>query len=199
MPLKKQKIVVRKDDDSEIIYYPFFFTTEESAYYFEELKEKTKWRTDSITMYGKTHPLPRLQAWYAEPGLTYMYSRIKLEPEAWYDSLFELKTQIDELSHKGVNSVLMNYYRHGRDYVAWHSDDETELGPTPEIISVSFGASRDFQFRHKTTQEKMTLPLESGSLLIMKGPTQKFWQHQIPKRKRVLDARINLTFRKIIS
>ena len=184
--------------DAEIEYFPEFFSREKSLNFLPQLLDTIKWKQNTIKMYGKENPVPRLEAWYGDPGKSYAYSGIRMEPSTWTDELNEIKRSIESEVAISFNSVLINYYRDGQDRVAWHSDDEKELGTHPFIASLSFGANRIFHFRHKTDSSlKFKIELEPGSLLLMGGPTQEFWKHQIPKTKRVVEPRINLTFRRI--
>lgn len=186
--------------DGEFIYYPDYFEHSESENYYKFLLNKIPWQQDTINMYGKEHPLPRKTAWYGNAGKSYTYSGIKMDPHDWNAELLSIKNKIEETAKIQFNSLLLNLYENGNHNVAWHADDEKELGNEVIIASVSFGHTRDFQLKHKTDSEveRITLPLEHGSLLLMLPPTQKYWLHQIPKRKNVLDPRINLTFRIII-
>ncbi len=182
--------------NGEITFYEHFFSVAESKPIFSELMSQTAWRQDSITIFGKTMPLPRLTAWYGDPGKSYTYSGIPMEPEPWTPTLMMIKRSIERVCEVSFNSVLLNLYRDGNDGVAWHSDDEPELGENPVIASVSFGATRKFSFKHKTNPDlRVSLDLTPGSLLIMSGSTQHYWYHQIPKTTRKVESRINLTFR----
>lgn len=159
------------------------------------LKQEIAWRQDQITLYGKTHPIPRLQAWYADHGLSYTYSKIKLEALPFSQNLQKIRSEVEALSGAKFNSVLCNLYRDGRDKNGWHRDDEKELGKNPTIASVSFGAIRTFALRHRQTRERLDLLLPSGSLLIMRGTCQHDWEHQLVATKKPVGERINLTFR----
>ncbi|BAZ47832.1 putative alkylated DNA repair protein [Nostoc sp. NIES-4103] len=186
--------------DGDVIIYPNLFDTTKSDKLFSELYNNIRWRQDSIKFYGKTVPLPRLTAWYGDNGKSYIYSGIKMNPEPWTSSLLEIKSQIELLSNVQYNSVLLNLYRDGKDSVSWHSDDEPELGKNPVIGSVSFGETRRFMFRHKYKKYvSQEINLTHGSFLIMKGTTQEFWQHQVPKTSKLVKPRINLTFRVIFT
>lgn len=184
----------------ELIYLNNFLDKEEADHFFEHFKNYSKWVQDEIKIFGKTHHLPRLTAWYGDPDCLYRYSGIKNEAEPWTSQLLDLRNRIIKILPTATfNSVLLNYYRSGVDKVGWHSDNEKELGQNPIIASVSLGASRKFQLRHRIdTHLKTELELSSGSLLIMLGELQHFWKHQVPVQKKVIDARINLTFRNII-
>ena len=185
--------------DGEVAIYRNFFNRVESDQIFQELLSKIKWRQDKMKLYGKEFELPRLTAWYGDDGKSYTFSGIPMNPDAWTHTLLSIKSRIEEVTQAKFNSVLLNLYRSGKDGVSWHSDDEQELGKNPIIASVSFGEARRFQLRHKLDKslDKVEITLTHGSLLIMKGSTQHFWQHQIPKTAKSLRERINLTFRRI--
>jgi alkylated DNA repair dioxygenase AlkB len=184
--------------DSEIIYFPNFYDKIEADSIFKELMENTFWQQDKITVYGKTHLQPRLTALYGNEGKPYSYSNIKMQPHNWTILLQKIKFYIEELANVNFTSVLLNQYRNGNDSNGWHADNEKELGLNPVIASLSFGAERTFQLKHNTDKsQKKNIVLEHGSLLLMKGTTQHFWKHQIPKTAKPLGSRINLTFREI--
>lgn len=164
---------------------------------FSILKSSLQWRQDQITLFGKTHPVPRLQAWYGDAHAGYTYSGIKLVPRDWTPELALLREQLQDSLKAPFNAVLCNFYRQGRDYAAWHSDDEKELGHEPIIASLSLGGLRRFDVRHKETGELIQLWPTSGSLLVMGGPMQRYWKHQLAKTSRPVEERINLTFRYI--
>jgi alkylated DNA repair dioxygenase AlkB len=184
--------------DGDVVLCEAFFSKEESEMFFERLQDEAKWKQERIKLYGKPIDIPRLTAWYGEPGKVYTYSGVRMEPEPWTPSLLAMKDKIEPVSGVLFNSALLNLYRRGQDSVSWHSDDEPELGPAPVIGSVSLGATRTFQFRHKVEKGlRLTVELTHGSYLLMKGATQECWQHQVPKTKREVGRRINLTFRVI--
>ncbi len=185
-------------NNGELIFYPNFFERLESEMFLEKLKETIKWSQESMNMYGKNLYLPRLTSWYGDNDKPYSFSGIKLNPLPWTNELLKIKEKIEPISNSTFNSVLLNRYRNGQDSISWHTDAEKELGINPTIASVNFGATRVFQLRHVKTKEKIELELNNGALLIMKGELQHFWQHQVPKSKKVNDERINLTFRVII-
>jgi len=183
--------------DAEVYYYPHFFTEKQSIFYLQELQSTIAWQQEQIKLFGKQIWLPRLTAWYGDPGKTYQYSGIQNKPLPWTPALLEIKQAVETLAPVSFNSVLLNYYRHGQDSMGWHADDEPELGSNPAIASVSFGQTRRFDFRHRTNKSlpKKSVSLSSGSLLLMQGTTQHFWQHQVPKTKQPAAPRLNLTFR----
>lgn len=160
-----------------------------------ELLEGTDWRQEIATTFGRKIPLPRLTAWYGDAG--YAYSGIRHEPALWTPSLLPLKNRVETLTQSSFNSVLINLYRDGRDSMGWHSDDEAALGPEPLIASLSLGATRRFQLKHRRADHRVSFDLGHGSCLIMQGRCQAFWRHQVPKTKKPVSPRINLTFRRI--
>ena len=185
--------------DAEVVYYANLFSPDEADKFFSDLLTESDWTQEHITIHGKRIPIPRLTAWCGEPNKTYAYSGIKVVAGAWTDALLQIKNRIEKVSNASFNSVLLNLYRHGADSVAWHADDEKELGMNPVIGSVSFGAPRKFQMKHKTKRHKRDIELRHGDYLLMAGETQHHWIHQIPKTKREVGARINLTFRRVVN
>lgn len=219
----EMKVFFLKIPNGELIFSENFFSSkvsDRSVEYFQEndsvdwkstdwgevsdqALEKIKftninWKHDQIKLYGKQIPLPRLTSWYGDQGKAYTYSGITSQPNEWNEGLLYIKEKLEKIARENFNSVLLNWYRNGEDYLNWHADDEKELGKNPVIASVNFGESRDFIIRRNDDQlKKITIPLNHGSLLIMRGELQHFWQHSIPKRKRVTGSRFNLTFRHI--
>ncbi|WP_162126194.1 alpha-ketoglutarate-dependent dioxygenase AlkB family protein [Flavobacterium phycosphaerae] len=191
----KEKIVFSLPD-AEIEYYPGFFDYERANELFTKLKTEIPWQQDLITVFGKTHPQPRLTALFGNEGKPYGYSNIVMQPHAWNPLLMFIKNEIEEVCPENFTTVLLNQYRDGKDSNGWHADNEKELGRNPVIASVSFGAERSFHLQHNSMKDqKLKITLEHGSLLIMKGATQHFWKHQIPKTAKDIGPRINLTFR----
>lgn len=182
--------------DGLVSYHPQFLSKAEADAYLSRLTEEIAWRTDTIQLFGKTFLQPRLLAWYGEPEAVYTYSKRQQLPLPWTPSLSALRERLEVFTGARFNSVLLNRYRNGQDSMGWHADDEPELGPKPCIASLSLGCVRPIHFRHKTNKSlKTKLCLEHGSLLLMQDQTQAYWQHQIPKSKRIENERINLTFR----
>lgn len=184
--------------DAEIIYYPDFYDRPKADLIYTELERDILWQQDDIRIFGKTHPQPRLTALYGNEGLSYSYSNIKMEPHPWNLLLQKIKLEVEKVAATTFSTVLLNYYRNGKDSNGWHADNEKELGLNPIIASVSLGAERVFQLKHNSdTEQKKSIVLQHGSLLLMKGTTQHFWKHQIPKTAKPIGPRINLTFRLI--
>jgi len=164
---------------------------------FERLNAGLPWREHKIFVFGRWVHQPRLTAWFGDPGHPYRYSGNVLQPEPWTDDLAAIRGLCEKLSGARFNSVLANLYRNGSDSIAWHADDEPELGIDPVIASANLGQTRRFDLRHKVTGETVKVPLTHGSVLVMSGATQHHWLHQVPKSTKVTGARINLTFRMI--
>jgi alkylated DNA repair dioxygenase AlkB len=165
-----------------------------------DLIAQTGWRQDPIKLFGRIHAQPRLVAWHGDPGACYCYAGVRLEPQPWTDLLLRLRARASALAGAAFNSVLLNYYRDGRDSMGLHSDDEPELGPAPVIASLSLGAERRLLFRHRTRRDipPARIALPCSSLLIMRGPTQRHWKHGIEKSRAGCGQRVNLTFRLIV-
>jgi alkylated DNA repair dioxygenase AlkB len=221
---EKQKVFNIIVPNGELIYSEHFFDTKisnRSVEYFLENKnnlnwKNTNWRSfdkekldkveftnilwhhDQINMFGKQIFLPRYSAWHGDGDKPYTYSGLTLTPKPWNKGLLYIKNTIDSIAGVKFNSVLMNWYRDGDDYINWHTDAEKELGKNPVIGSVNFGATRRFLIRRiDDNKEKVEIPLKNGTLLIMKGELQHFWKHSVPKEKKVKEDRFNLTFRVI--
>ena len=192
------KTGLNKITNGEFIYLPHFFSKSESDFYLKALTEKVLWKQESMNIYGKNIDFPRLTAWYGDNDKPYSFSGITLSSTPWNDEILAIKNKIEPESKVVFNSVLLNRYRSGSDSISWHTDAEKELGKNPVIASANFGETRKFQLRHRITKEKLEIELKHGSLLIMQGELQHFWQHQVPKSAKPLKERINLTFRVIL-
>jgi len=182
----------------EVYFFPGFISAKESEIYLHALMRDVPWEHRAIKIFGKEVMQPRLVAWFADAGQTYRYSGLSLAANEWNPALLAIRQKIKKLCGIQFNSALLNLYRNGNDTVGWHRDNETELGAQPVIVSVSLGAPRNFVFRsyhHKET--KIKLNLGSGSLLLMTGETQEYWEHTLPRAPKVLEPRLNITFRKI--
>jgi alkylated DNA repair dioxygenase AlkB len=185
------------DTGCELIYYPYFLADEATSL-FASLHSELNWQAEYLAMFGKTVQSPRLTALYGDSGISYRYSGVEHKAATWTRDLVGINQLIAQVIGQSFNSVLANLYRNGEDSMGWHSDDETELGGNPVVASISLGAERDFILRNKSdTSEQHKYNLANGSLLIMRGQTQQFWQHSLPKRKRCTEPRINLSFRQV--
>ena len=182
--------------EGEVRLWPSAFRPDEAAQLFTELRQTIDWQQESILMFGRRVPVPRLVAWHGDPGTSYTYSGTLHQPLPWTPPLTRIRDRVGELSCARFNAVLLNLYRDGRDGMGWHADDEAELGRDPVIASVSLGATRRFCLRHRKRRSlKLDLPLVHGSLLCMAGATQHHWVHALPKTRAAVGERINLTFR----
>ena len=182
--------------DGEILYDRNFLSSVEASRYFKILRNETEWQQDQIKVFGKVYDQPRLTALYANNNFPYSYSNITMYPSPFSATLLEIKEKVEQQLKKEFTTCLLNLYRHGQDSNGWHADNEKELGKNPIIASVSLGAERMFHMKHRTdNSQKIKINLIHGSLLVMSGSTQHYWLHQIPKTKKHVEERINLTFR----
>lgn len=151
-----------------------------------------------IRIMGRTVMQPRLSAWIGDPGTAYTYSGVLNAPLPWPPRLHALREQVVGATHESFNSVLCNLYRDGQDSMGFHADAERELGPEPVIASLSLGATRRFQLRHRRDPaDRLDLDLPDGSLLVMRGALQKHYRHAVPKQRAITEPRLNLTFRRV--
>lgn len=195
--IKKEAITGYKN--LEIDIYQDIGLEQKKELWFKSCLNNLNWETGFIKIFGKTHQIPRLQAWYAEDGIEYTYSGKKLQRHNWNETLIDIKEEIESITSFKFNSVLANLYRNGDDSMGLHSDDEKELGINPVIASLSLGESRDIHFKHKNIKTSLDIPQTNGQLIVMYGQTQKYWKHEIKKTKKFKKPRINLTFRNIIT
>lgn len=180
-------------------YYGVLIPLASADDYFNRLFTSIEWKNDEALIFGKRIITKRKVAWYASQPFEYTYSNTTKRALPWTPELLELKALVEEKTGESFNSCLMNLYHDGSEGVSWHSDGEKDLKENGAIGSLSFGAERKFSLRHKATKEKVSLVLEHGSLLVMQGATQTYWQHCLPTTKKVTEPRVNLTFRTIVS
>ena len=184
---------------AKLRYYQRFLSVDRANYYYKNFLETIPWQQEDVKVFGKVYAQPRLTSLHSDSLSSYTYSGLTLQPNPMTKTLFELLNLIQTVCQHDFNCVLLNLYRNGSDSNGWHADNEKELGKYPKIASFSFGADRFFHFKHrKIKEQRYKMELHHGSLLLMEGEMQKYWLHQIPKTKRQLEPRINLTFRKII-
>jgi len=199
LSFSNNKELLSKLPNASVTYIPDFWSLQEADQIFSALQEETPWQHDPITVFGKTYMQPRLTALYGTDTKPYSYSGLTLHPHPFSKTLLEVLNRIQTPDSHSYNTVLLNLYRDGQDSNGWHADNEKELGPEPRIASASFGESRYFHIKHRRFKEhRYKILLEHGSLLIMGGVMQDHWLHQIAKTARPREARINLTFRKLI-
>ncbi len=183
-------------DGAQLRWWPQFLPPPVAAESFDLLSAGLDWRQRTIRLFGRSIPEPRLTAWHGDPDAHYSYSGRDNAPQPWTAELARLRDLVSQAAGAGFNSVLGNLYRDGADHLGWHSDDEPELGPQPVIASLSLGEVRRMQFRLRPRGPvALTLDLPPGGLLVMAGQTQRRYQHRVPATRRVVGARINLTFR----
>jgi len=176
-----------------------FYTAVESERLYQRLLKEQNWPDNRYAVAGRQFVLPRLQTWHADLGIVYSYSNNLLQTRPWTPLLSGIRSKVEALLNYRFNSVLVNLYRTGEDYVGWHADNEPELGSRPFIASLTFGAERPFAFHHKKSSVQGRLLLRSGSLLVMRPDFQHHWLHSVPIEKSLTQGRINLTFRKVVS
>lgn len=188
--------------DGEVFYFGKVFSEKDADFYLENLLRTIDWKNDEAFILGKHIITKRKVAWYGDQPFSYTYSKSTKYALPWTNELLTLKNIAEEKSGSTYNSCLLNLYHSNEEGMAYHSDDEKMLQEEGAIASLSFGAQRNFLFRHKKAKENnlptVSLTLEHGSLLVMQGATQKNWLHRLPPTKKLSGARVNLTFRTIV-
>ncbi|MFT4760122.1 MAG: alkylated DNA repair dioxygenase AlkB [Paraglaciecola sp.] len=181
--------------DGEVDYYGKILNRENAQQYFDQLLNNIEWENDKAVIFGKLIITKRKVAWYGDKPFDYTYSKTTKSALPWTKELLKLKEIIERKTGETFNSCLLNLYHDGEEGMAWHSDSEKDLKKNGAIGSLSLGAERKFSFKHKVTKQTVSILLEKGSLLVMKGTTQANWLHRLPPTKKVKIPRINLTFR----
>lgn len=185
-------------EDGIVNYYGKVLNPQEADHYYDRLLHSIEWKNDEAVIFGKHIITKRKVAWYGDSEFMYTYSNVTKQALLWTNELLELKRIVENISGSTFNSCLLNLYHNGSEGMAWHSDDEKSLGRNTTIASLSVGAERKFSFKHKQTGQTVSLLLEHGSLLVMKGETQTNWLHRLPPTTRISKPRLNLTFRTIV-
>jgi alkylated DNA repair dioxygenase AlkB len=184
--------------DADLLFYPDWLASETADALMKALREKIAWECHRIKIFGREVDSPRLSCWMGDAGASYVYSQTRFEPKSWLPELQVLRERLQNEFQCRFNSVLANLYRNGQDSMGWHSDDEPELGLQPVIASISLGAARRFSFKAKTKNARAVhLELPHGSLLLMRGDSQKNYRHALAKTSKTVGERINLTYRHI--
>jgi alkylated DNA repair dioxygenase AlkB len=181
--------------DGIAIYHGVVFGEKEATQISKELLDTIPWKQDEVVMFGKKIMTKRKVAWYADAGINYTYAGVKKSGLQWTEPLLKIKQKVEAITGSTYNACLLNLYHEGEEGMGWHRDNEKEIVAESSIASVSLGAARKFAFKHATTNERVVIELENGSLLDMKGSIQQYWYHALPKTKKVKQIRINLTFR----
>jgi len=189
--------IINKDGQAH--YFGIITNAEQNHSYFNELLHKIEWKNEKLIMFGKEITTKRKVAFYADPSINYTYSNKTKKGLQWTPLLIEIKQLVTSYTGYNYNACLLNLYHDGNEGMGWHCDDEKEIIPNSSIASLSLGAQRKFAIKHKSTKETHSMILENGSLLEMLGIFQKNWLHSLPKSKKIIDTRINLTFRQMIS
>lgn len=185
--------------DGSAVLYTSFLAPDVADRMFADLQSEIPWTTHDLMLFGRQVTEPRLSSWIGDDGVSYRYSGRERTPTPWTPTLGELRRLCESRLSTVFNSVLANLYRSGADSMGWHADDEPELGSAPVIASLSFGAERRFDFRHRESKESVRVMLPHGSLLVMSGATQTHWMHRIARTTKVTTQRINLTFRHVFA
>ncbi len=184
--------------DGEVYLHESCFEIQDANRLFIQLSREINWQHDEITLFGKKYITSRKVAWYAENQIPYTYSGQIKTPFPFTSTLVEIKNQVEKVTESKYNACLLNFYHSGNEGMGWHSDNERSIVLKSSIASLSLGAQRRFDFKHRETQEKTSLLLSHGSLVNMRGTTQEFWLHTLPKSKKIAEPRINLTFRQMV-
>jgi alkylated DNA repair dioxygenase AlkB len=182
---------------AELLFWPKWLSPEQAERCYQQLAQQLNWQQPAIKIFGKAVPIPRQQVWMGDAHCSYKYSGVLFEPEPWHPLVRQLTDWVNQLCQTHFNSVLLNWYSDGQQHMGWHSDDEPELGENPKIASLSLGQQRFFDLKHKGLGTQLKLELGHGSLLLMAGKCQQYWQHRVPKMASATEGRINLTFREI--
>ncbi|WP_215396550.1 alpha-ketoglutarate-dependent dioxygenase AlkB family protein [Rheinheimera oceanensis] len=183
--------------DAQVILWPGWLNATESVALQAELGTQLVWAQDSIMMFGKKVKIPRQQVWMGDSHCSYRYSGTTFMPAPWHPAVKQLTDEVSRFLQQPLNCVLLNLYANGQQHMGWHADNEAELGDDPVIASVSLGAARRFELKHRRQHWQLALDLTPGSLLLMGRGCQQHWLHRLPKQSRVTEARLNLTFRYI--
>jgi len=184
--------------DGSVDYYGTLLSLSQADYYLHCLLEKIPWKNDVAIVMNKRIVTKRKIAWYADKPYKYTYSNTTKLALPWIDELLDLKALLEEKTNETYNSCLLNLYHTGAEGMGWHSDEEKDLKKDGAIASLSLGAKRKFYFKHKQSKETVSVGLQHGSLLVMKGTTQTHWLHRLPPTTKVSEPRVNLTFRTIV-
>jgi len=183
--------------DGIALYHEKVISDEQIKPLYDELLNEINWENERVVMFGKEIITKRKVAFYSDESIVYTYAGKTKIGLPWKDPLIILKNIVESLTKQTYNACLLNLYHNGDEAMGWHSDNEKEIIANSTIASLSIGASRKFSFKHKVTKETISIQLENGSLLEMKGTIQSHWLHALPKSKKITEPRINLTFRQM--
>ena len=185
--------------EGQAIYFGEIISEEQINVFYEELMNKIDWMNEVVVMFGKEITTKRKVAFYSDSNIQYRYSQRTKKGLTWIPILLQIKNIVESYTNTQYNACLLNLYHNGNEAMGWHADNEVEIMPNSSIASISLGAARKFSFKNKATKETISLQLENGSLLEMKGALQNHWLHSLPKSTKIITPRINLTFRQMIT
>lgn len=183
--------------DAELWLWPQWLDSKRAAAVFTTLQQELLWQQPQLRLFGHSIRIPRQQVWMGDSHCRYRYSGVTFEPDPWHPIVKKITSWVNQQLNQRFNCVLLNLYLNGGEHMGWHSDDEPELGPSPDIASLSLGQARRFDLKHKNLQHQLNLTLADGDLLLMQGPCQQYWVHRVPKQAQANSGRLNLTFRYI--
>jgi len=183
--------------DGIALYYEKIVKDDELKQLYESLLNNIHWENERVIMFGKEIITKRKVAFFSDPSISYRYASKTKIGLPWNSTLFTIKNWVESITKESYNACLLNLYHNGEESMGWHSDNEKEIITGSSIASLSLGANRKFSFKHKVSKETVSIELEDGSLLEMKGSVQTHWWHALLKSKKVTDGRINLTFRQM--
>ena len=183
--------------DGIALYYEKNVNDEEIKGLYDALLNNIHWENERVIMFGKEIVTKRKVAFFSDPSISYRYASKTKIGLPWTSTLLIIKNIVESITKESYNACLLNLYHNGEESMGWHSDNEKEIIANSSIASLSLGANRKFSFKHKVSKETVSIELEDGSLLEMKGSVQTHWWHALLKSKKVTAARINLTFRQM--
>ena len=183
--------------DGIALYYEKIIADEQVNQLYEALFNNIQWENERVIMFGKEIITKRKVAFFSDPSITYRYASKTKIGLPWTSTLLTIKNRVESITKESYNACLLNLYHNGEESMGWHSDNEKEIITNSSIASISLGANRKFSFKHKVSKETVSIELEDGSLLEMKGSVQAHWWHALIKSKKVTEGRINLTFRQM--
>ena len=183
--------------DGIALYYEKIVTDDEVKQLYDALLNNIHWENERVIMFGKEIVTKRKVAFFSDSSISYRYASKTKIGLPWTSTLLTIKNRVESITKESYNACLLNLYHNGEESMGWHSDNEKEIITNSSIASLSLGANRKFSFKHKLSKETVSIELENGSLLEMKGSVQTHWWHALLKSKKVTEGRINLTFRQM--
>ncbi|MXY54229.1 MAG: alpha-ketoglutarate-dependent dioxygenase AlkB [Gammaproteobacteria bacterium] len=180
----------------DTLLVPHFVAADSAASLLDAALADFDWQQERFVMFGRWATAPRLSVCFGEPGAAYRYSGVERLAQPWPDAVQSLAKQVSSALQWRTNFVLVNRYRSGRDHLGWHSDDERDMGPAPVVATVSIGVPRTFRMAaRRKGSPNHDVVLESGSLFLMWGRSQRHYRHCVPRRLREAGERVSFSFR----